>query len=326
MQVISFTSVHPNMGETRTYEDFSKFLGTKPERLGIVSRLYEDLTASYMTESLRNVFYQDNKSGNKYQSINAMYFEWEVETNNIKRIEFAEAVTDTGINGTEIKMAFKERYYEKYDIFSIDGSGQQCMVVSHPVRKSDQYWEVLVRLIDNDYSSVLDTTVCQKGDTTRFISNAVPELHEEGYCKYQSNVSKHRNYITTHRVDTTYSAQYAAFEDQFVKIGKGEGDGKMTETIYRMDKQEKNLLDNFMVVRNQGLLFNKTNVDANGKSTIVDPDTNRPIYIGDGIIPQVERFASKYAFNKLSSEIFRTVLAMMCEKAERPTGNTFTFI
>jgi hypothetical protein len=73
-----------------------------------------------------------------------------------------------------------------------------------------------------------------------------------------------------------------------------------------------------MVVRNQGLLFNKTNVDANGKSTIVDPDTNRPIYIGDGIIPQVERFASKYAFNKLSAEIFRTVLAMMCEKAERP--------
>ena len=65
--------------ETRTYEDFSKFLGTKPERLGIVSRLYEDLTAAYMTESLRNVFYQDSKSGNKYQSINAMYFEWEVD-------------------------------------------------------------------------------------------------------------------------------------------------------------------------------------------------------------------------------------------------------
>lgn len=326
MQIVSFTSVHPNMGETRTYEDFSKFLGTKPERLGIVSRLYEDLTAAYMTESLRNIFYQDAKSGNKYQSINAMYFEWEVETNNIKRIEFADVPQGNGANGTEIVMAFKERYYEKYDIFSIDGSGQQCMVVTRPIRKADNYWVVTVRLIDNDYSSVLDESVCQKGDTTRFISNAVPELHEEGYCKYQSNVSKHRNYITTHRVDTTYSAQYAAFEDQFVKIAKGEGDGKMSETIYRMDKQEKNLLDNFMIVRNQGLLFNKTNVDANGKSTITDPDTGRPIYIGDGIIPQVERFASKYAFNKLSAEIFRTVLAMMCEKAERPTGNTFTFI
>lgn len=63
------------------------------------------------------------------------------------------------------------------------------------------------------------------------------------------------------RVDTTYSAQYAAFEDQFIKIGKGDGNGELKETIYRMDKQEKVLLDNFMYVRNNGLLFNKTNVD-----------------------------------------------------------------
>ena len=75
---------------------------------------------------------------------------------------------------------------------------------------------------------------------------------EEGYCKYQSNVSKHRNYITTHRVDTTYSAQYAAFEDQFIKIGRGENNGELKETIYRMDKQEKVLFDNFMYVRNNG--------------------------------------------------------------------------
>lgn len=44
-----------------------------------------------------------------------------------------------------------------------------------------------------------------------------------------------------------------------------------------MDKQEKVLLDNFMYVRNNGLLFNKCNVDVNGKSTISDPDTGRPI-------------------------------------------------
>jgi hypothetical protein len=326
MQVVSFTSVRPTMGETRTYEDFSKFLGTKPERLGIVSRLYEDCTAAYLTESLRNIFYQDNKSGNKYQSIDAMYFEWEIETNNIKRIEFADVPEQTGEGGTEITMAFKERYYEKYDIFQIDGSGQQCFVVSRPQRKRDDYWTVQVRLIDNDYSSILDTKYCQRGDTTRFISNAVPELHEEGYCKYQSNVSKHRNYITTHRVDTTYSAQYAAFEDQFIKIGKGDSNGELKETIYRMDKQEKVLLDNFMYVRNNGLLFNKTNVDVNGKTTISDPDTGRPIYIGDGIIPQVERFASKYAFNKLTMEVFRTVIAMLGEKAQSPTGNTYMFI
>ena len=44
----------------------------------------------------------------------------EVETNYIKRIEFADVPVGDGANGTEITMAFKERYFEKYDIFKID--------------------------------------------------------------------------------------------------------------------------------------------------------------------------------------------------------------
>lgn len=176
MIVANFVTNRPTMGETRTYEDFYKFLGTKPTRLGIVSRLYPNLTASYLTESLRNIFYMDSKSGNKYRSIDSMYFEWEVETNYIKRVEFADVPVGTGADGTTITMAFKERYYEKYDIFKIDKTMQQCMVVSRPVRKADNYWEVEVRLIDNDYSSVLDTDGCQIGDTTRFQSNAIENL------------------------------------------------------------------------------------------------------------------------------------------------------
>ena len=65
---------------------------------------------------------------------------------------------------------------------------------------------------------------------------------------------------------------------------------------------------------------------ANGKPTIYDPDTNRPIYIGDGVIPQFERFASKYAFNTLTLEVFHTVLATLNEKANQPTGNHYMFI
>jgi len=132
----------------------------------------------------------------------------------------------------------------------------------------------------------------------------MPELHEEGYVKYQSNVEKHRGYISTHRVDDTYSALYKAMENVFISIGKGEGNGKMSETIYKMDTVEKNLLQNFLYVRNNGLLFNKCNVDKNGKATISDPDTGRPIYIGDGIIPQVERFASKYVYTTLTVDAF----------------------
>ena len=54
------------------------------------------------------------------------------------------------------------------------------------------------------------------------------------------------------------------------------------------------------------------------KPTIQDPDTGRPVYIGDGLIPQVERFASKYAYTKLSVDVFNTALNAMVEKAVSP--------
>ena len=73
MIVANFVTNRATMGDTRTDEDFYKFLGTRPYKLGVVSRLYPELTATYLTESLRNIFYQDRKAGNKYQSIDSMY-------------------------------------------------------------------------------------------------------------------------------------------------------------------------------------------------------------------------------------------------------------
>ena len=181
MIVANFVSNLPTMGDTRTYEDFYKYLGEKPERLGIVTSMYPQNTATYLTESLKNIFYQDAKgSGNKYQSVNSMMYEWNIETNDIKRIEFAAVPQGDGANGTEIIMAFRQRYYEKYDTFKIEESGQQCMVISRPVRKGDDYWEVTVRLVDNSYDTILDESACLPGCKTRWISNHMPELHEEG--------------------------------------------------------------------------------------------------------------------------------------------------
>ena len=179
---IAFTSNIPTMGDTRTYEDFYKYLGVKPHRLGLVSSMYEDLTAGFLTEGLRNVFYKDMTKKPKYESINSLMYEWNLETNYIKRIEFAAVPEGNGAGGTEIIMAFKERYYEKYDTFKIEESGQQCMVISRPQRKGDQYWEVIVRLVDNNYDTVLDTSACYPGAKTMWISAHMPELHKFIVC------------------------------------------------------------------------------------------------------------------------------------------------
>lgn len=55
-------------------------------------------------------------------------------------------------------------------------------------------------------------------------------------------------------------------------------------------------------------------------------DTGRPIYISDGFIPQVERFASKFAASRIDVETFNTIISTMCDKAEKATGNKFVFI
>ena len=77
-------------------------------------------------------------------------------------------------------MIFTENYYQLHEIFKIEKSGQLCFVTTRPVRKADNAWSVMVRLMDDDYSSVLDLDACQVGDETRFIGNAKPELHDCG--------------------------------------------------------------------------------------------------------------------------------------------------
>lgn len=65
----------------------------------------------------------------------------------------------------------------------------------------------------------------------------------------------------------------------------------------------------------------------NGRATISDPDTGRPIYIGEGFIPQVEAAANKYFYtNKPNLPIFNTIMNDMADKAQSDTGNKWVFV
>ena len=61
MIVASYVSNKSNMNDTKTYEDYYKFLGAKPHRLGVMSRMYPYLTASFITEGIGNIFHMDSK-------------------------------------------------------------------------------------------------------------------------------------------------------------------------------------------------------------------------------------------------------------------------
>lgn len=269
MATIGYVTNAPfNQGETRTYENFLKMLGDKPKNLGLLSRMYPQCTATYYTEALGNIFYNNAKKANKFQSIDSYMIEWQLDVNEIKRVPLAAMPEGDGADGTEITFYFPYRYYEKYDIFKVEDTRQQFIVISHPVKKGSNMWMVSARLVSEDYDTLLDLSGTHAGSLTVFQSNAVPELSEEGYVKNQSNIQKIRNYLTTFRNDIDYSSKFELLEDKFIKVAKGDNN----ITYYQLDTKEKQLLDNFMLARGKGLLLNRSNIDPRtGKPNIVDP-------------------------------------------------------
>lgn len=71
-------------------------------------------------------------------------------------------------------------------------------------------------------------------------------------------------------------------EDTFIKIGKGENQGCLSEKIYKLDPMKKNLIENFLYARENMILLAKGTVGADGKSTISDRGTGRPIWYMQG--------------------------------------------
>lgn len=176
--VANFTTVRPDMAHTRTAKDWYQFLGLRAENLGIQAKLYPKYTSSYFTEAFGNIMYNDSKPSNKYQKINSLSYEWEIEMNQIKRIAFATSVPAAygNTHGVEIPMAFKERWFEVNDTFMIDDTHQVCIVIDGPIRKADDYFEYSVRLMDGDYAATLDTNGCYEGATCRWLGKHILPL------------------------------------------------------------------------------------------------------------------------------------------------------
>ena len=323
MRISGFTTTRPEMHNTRTYEDFSKFLGVKPARIGLVATLYDQYTITHLTESLMNVYTNEKASKSNWQRLNEFMFEWELEVNRIKRVPII-SIDGDGCNASDILFRFPENYYQKFDTFVIEETRQYVIVMNRPQRIADNCFLVVGKLVDEDYSAQLPSYFLDNcaGKLTRFVTNYMPEMHEEGYTKYTSNTEKFRGYISTHRCDIDYSAMYKPMEEVFIQIGKGKDD----DPWYRLPKCQQVLVENFLQVREGKLAWGKSNINKDGQPTIYDNETGRPIITSEGIIPQVERFATKFVFSRLTVAWLQKALNALVLKSEKKLGNKYAMI
>lgn len=136
MRISNFTTVRPNMPNTRTAEDFMKFLGANPSRLGIVSQLYDQYTATHLTEALFNTFTKDKGKGS-FKSIDTFLIEWNININRVKRVVLTAVPEGDGANGSDVIFRFGENYYQRYDTFVVEDTRQQFIVMERPHRVRD---------------------------------------------------------------------------------------------------------------------------------------------------------------------------------------------
>ena len=321
MRISGFTTTRPEMHNTRTYEDFAKFLGVRPARIGLVATLYDQYT--HLTESLMNVYTNEKASKSNWQRLNEFMFEWQLEVNRIKRVPIL-SIEGNGNNASDILFRFPENYYQKFDTFVIEELRQYVIVMNRPQRIADNCFLVVGKLVDEDYSAQLPQYFIDNcaGKLTRFVTNYMPEMHEEGYTKYTSNTENFRGYISTHRCDIDYSAMYKPMEEVFIQIGKGKDD----DPVYKLPKCQQVLVENFLQVREGKLAWGKSNVNKDGQPTIYDNETGRPIITSEGIIPQVERFATKYIFSKLTVAWLQKALNALVLKSDKKLGNKYAMI
>lgn len=157
-----------------------KFLGANPARLGIVANVYDGYTASALTEAVQNVYGLDfNAAKGPFQRMNSFMVEWDLKVDKIKRVRIV-SQSGNGLNAGDVIFHFAENYYQKYDTFVIEDTRQQFMVMNRPQRLRDNDFLLVCKILDDSYESTVLSDGALAGKTTRFVTNYMPELHEEG--------------------------------------------------------------------------------------------------------------------------------------------------
>lgn len=155
---------------------FSKFLGARPARIGLVATLYDQYTITHLTESLMNVYTNEKASKNAWQRLNEFVFEWQLEVNRIKRVPIL-SIEGNGNNASDILFRFPENYYQKFDTFVIEETRQYVIVMNRPQRIADNCFLVVGKVIGEDYSEQLPQYFLDNcaGKLTRFVTNYMPK-------------------------------------------------------------------------------------------------------------------------------------------------------
>jgi len=321
MRIIDTQTALKNMGSTKTAQNWGRYIGEKPERLGLVATMYPDNTLLNLVDSIRNV-YTAGQKGKDYSTVRSTMVEWNIDVNFIKKVYFATTNNGAGFTGLgEVTLYFTEKYFDQYDVFTISSGKQNFLVMDAPQRLANDKWAYKVRLNSHSMTETVASDLIVAGDSFAVYShNTQPELSDEGYVKFQGTSETHRNHMTFIRHSTSWSTLYANLEPSYMEHATKEG-----LEYFKYQKKEKDVVDQFMASRESAGMFGTTNFDVNGKCMLQDA-AGQDLPSGDGVIAQVERYADTMYFSALTSEFLISAIKSMRQRSGKTKGNKWVVV
>ena len=321
MRVVDKHTVLVNNGNTLTDQHLGEYLGKKATRLGVYSSMNTDLSLTAITDSLFNTYTTGGKGKRDgFTPIASMAFEWDIDVNYIHKVQIVGTAASGSLTTTSVfNMFLAEKYYFQNDVIKLENR-QMLRVIAPPEMITANKWAYKVQLVADKLTTVVDVNYLAAGLTTLYNHNAYPEISERGYSRFIADAETHRGYLTRHRHGVDWSQQFASTAEVYFET---EEDKKTV--YYKALQAEQNVLDEFMLTREQNIVYGRSNHDTNGKCLMQDPD-GQDIPMGDGLIPQSERYASRTAYSIFTTSVAKTAIKALASKAQKLTGNTFVVL
>ncbi len=328
MRVLNYNALPQNISSMRTMQEFSAQLGDKPYLINEILTLpqYQGMTLMRLTQRIGEL-QAKTMPGKDLRKSDATRVEWRLDAGyRIPETTLAEDVVDDGEGGAEVILTVREKLFDKYDIVELTETGDQFFIkVPGDAIASDK---VVYRcqLLTDALSNRFNTQNGTQGRVVRFLTGGVvPEASERGsYMQIPNRVEKHTNFITRFRVSGSRSGDYAWSENIFYENARKK-DGQLMHEYFRQDPEEKAMLDKLMLAINQGLLFTKGGFDEKLNHLVREVD-GRPIFIGEGVIPQMRRYGQFMAYNVITEFLIREIISTIVERREMKTGNEIVLV
>lgn len=322
MRIVNYNSIPSFAGQTKTVRTFGAWLGEKPENMQSAVLTKPGYSANMLLDAVGSVYGLDN-TDKEYQPIQGMKFQWQVSSERMVKVHFAETCTETGQGKRDVRVVLDRKYYDRGDTFRLRG-GQLLFVRMKPRRLAENKWEHIVTLVTNSLDAFIDVQYMRKGMESWYISNYHPELSERGYSKWHFNAEKHTNYISRHRHSDSMSGDYANMRQIYYRVGK---EAAGNAELIRFPEMDQNLWNQFLATRAGNTTWSVCNYDENGKCLDQEED-GRDLPMGDGFVTQFGRYCDRMQYHdgQIEIEDLDDVIYAVCDKTGKTTGNTIAFI